>query len=304
MIRRRRLPIPRAWVSPLAILGIVIAIAWVIVAITAPLWVPYEPNAQGLPRLQEPGVDTLLGTDAVGRDVFSRLMTGASVTIPLALLLVAVSLVLGTVLGAVAGYFGGWIDEVLMRVTDLVMAFPTVILAMVVAASLGPSLFNAVLAAIVVSWPAYARVTRSLVLGLRQQNYVLAGRLLGFSPLRSLLVDILPNIAGPVVVLATLDVGTAILLLSGLSFLGLGAQPPTAEWGSMISSAIQNFDAWWIGAFPGLAILTVVLAFNFIGDSLRDVLDPVSSGERQAAGVATAPTAKSDAAPSGTAAAS
>lgn len=285
-IRRRRLPIPRAWVSPLAVIGVVIALAWIVVAITAPLWVPYPPNAQGLPRLQAPGIDTILGTDAVGRDVFSRLMSGASVTIPLALLLVVVSLVIGTIVGAVAGYFGGWVDEVLMRITDLVMAFPTVILAMVVAASLGPSLINAVLAAIVVSWPAYARVTRSLVLGLRQQNYVIAGRLLGFSPVRSLVTDILPNIAGPVVVLATLDVGTAILLLSGLSFLGLGAQPPTAEWGSMVSSAIQNFDAWWIGAFPGLAILTVVLAFNFIGDSLRDILDPVSSGEREAAGVA------------------
>ena len=293
MIRRRRLPIPRAWVTPLAIIGVVIALAWVIIAATAPLWVPYAPNAQGLPRLQAPGIDTLMGTDAVGRDVFSRLMTGASVTIPLALMLVAVSLVIGTTLGAVAGYFGGWVDEVLMRVTDLVMAFPTVILAMVIAASLGPSLFNAVLAAIVVSWPAYARVSRSLVLSLRQQNYVIAGRLLGFSPVKSLMTDILPNIAGPVVVLATLDVGTAILLLSGLSFLGLGAQPPSAEWGSMISSAIQNFDAWWIGVFPGLAILTVVLAFNFIGDSLRDILDPVSGGAREVAGVA--PVAPTDA---------
>lgn len=274
---RRRLPVPAAWRSPLALVGVLVAAAWLLVAATAPLWVPFPPDAQVLPRLQAPGVDTLLGTDAVGRDVFSRLMTGASTTIPLGLLLVATSMVVGTVVGALAGYFGGWVDEALMRLTDLVMAFPTVILAMVVAASLGPSLLNAVLAAIVVSWPAYARVTRSLVLSLRNQNYVVAGRLLGSSPLRSLLADIAPNVAGPVVVLATLDVGTAILLLSGLSFLGLGAQPPTAEWGSMISGAIRNFDAWWIGAFPGLAILTVVLAFNVIGDSLRDVLDPVSS---------------------------
>ena len=144
------------------------------------------------------------------------------------------------------------------------MAFPTVILAMVVAASLGPSLFNAVIAAIVVSWPQYSRVTRSIVLGLRGQNYVIAGRLLGHSPLRTLFIDILPNIAGPVLVLATLDIGAAILLLSGLSFLGLGAQPPTAEWGSMISAAMQNFDAWWLGVFPGLAILTVVLALSLI----------------------------------------
>lgn len=267
---------PRAWRSPLGIIGAVIAIAWIVVAFTASWWVPFDPNAQGLPRLQEPGVDTLLGTDGNGRDIFSRLMTGATVTIPLSLMLVVAAMVFGTIVGAVAGYVGRWVDETLMRLTDLVMAFPTVILAMVIAASLGPSLFNAVIAAIVVSWPQYARVTRSLVLGLRGQNYVIAGRLLGRSPLRSLLVDILPNIVGPMLVLATLDIGAAILLLSGLSFLGLGAQPPTAEWGSMISSAISNFDAWWLGVFPGLAILTVVAAFNFLGDALRDILDPTA----------------------------
>jgi peptide/nickel transport system permease protein len=278
---RTRLRWPRAWRSPLGIVGAVIAVAWVLVAFTASWWVPFEPNAQVLPRLQEPGIDTLLGTDGTGRDLFSRLMTGATVTIPLALMLVVAAMVIGTVVGAVAGYFGRWVDETLMRITDLVMAFPTVILAMVIAASLGPSLFNAVIAAIVVSWPQYARVTRSLVLGLRGQNYVIAGRLLGRSPLTSLTVDILPNIVGPMLVLATLDIGAAILLLSGLSFLGLGAQPPTAEWGSMISSAIQNFDAWWLGVFPGLAILTVVAAFNFLGDALRDILDPTAEVARE-----------------------
>ena len=231
----------------------------------------------------------MLGTDGLGRDVFSRLMTGAGVTIPLALMLVVVSMLIGVVIGAVAGYFGRWFDEALMRLTDLVMAFPTVILAMVIAASLGASLFNAVIAGIVVSWPQYARVTRSMVLSLRTQNYVVAGRLLGYSPLRSLVTDIAPNIAGPVLVLAALDIGTAILLLSGLSFLGLGAQPPTAEWGSMISEAMRNFDAWWIGVFPGLAILTVVMAFNFLGDSLRDILDPAAQTEREASGVVHAP---------------
>lgn len=267
---------PRAWRTPLGVIGSVIALAWVIIAFTAQWWVPYGPNAQVLPRLQAPGIDTLMGTDGNGRDIFSRLMTGATVTIPLALMLVVAALIIGTIIGAAAGYFGGWLDETLMRITDLFMAFPTVILAMVVAASLGPSLFNAVIAAVIVSWPQYARVTRSLVLSLRQQNYVIAGRLLGHSPLRSLFVDILPNIAGPLLVLATLDIGTAILLLSGLSFLGLGAQPPTAEWGSMISAAMSNFDAWWLGVFPGLAILTVVVAFNFLGDAMRDVLDPTA----------------------------
>jgi peptide/nickel transport system permease protein len=161
-----------------------------------------------------------------------------------------------------------------MRIADLVFAFPTVILAMVVAAALGASLQNAVLAVLVVSWPSYARVTRGLVMGLRNREFVLSGRLLGFSAWRSLRVDILPNVLGPLLVLATLDIGTATLLLSGLSFLGLGAKPPTAEWGAMVADGTQQFDKWWIGVFPGLAILTVVLAFNFLGDTLRDALDP------------------------------
>ncbi|PPL14710.1 ABC transporter permease [Microterricola pindariensis] len=273
---RRWLRIPSAWVTPLGVIGAVIAAFWIVVAFTAQFWVPFDPLAQVLPRLQAPGIDTIMGTDALGRDIFSRLMTGAGVTIPLALMLVVMSMVVGTLIGAIAGYFGKWVDEVLMRLTDLVMAFPTVILAMVVAAALGPSLFNAVIAAFVVSWPQYARMTRSIVLGLRTQNYVMAGRLLGFSPFKTLRVDVAPNVVGPILVLASLDVGTAILLLSGLSFLGLGAQPPTAEWGSMISAAMANFDSWWIGVFPGLAILTVVMAFNFVGDSLRDIFDPTS----------------------------
>jgi peptide/nickel transport system permease protein len=279
-MKGRRLRIPQAWVTPLGVTGALIALVWIIVAVAAPIIAPHDPLAQVLPRLQAPSPEALFGTDELGRDVFSRLVTGASVTIPLSLMLVALSALIGTVIGAVAGYFGKWFDEVLMRFTDLVMAFPTVILAMVIAAALGPSLVNAVIAALVVSWPQYARMTRSLVLSLRTNNYVTAGRLLGYSPGRSLLVDVAPNIVGPLLVLASLDIGTAILLLSGLSFLGLGARPPTAEWGSMISSAMANFDSWWLGVFPGLAILTVVMAFNFIGDSLRDTLDPTSVSTR------------------------
>ncbi|MDA4891353.1 MULTISPECIES: ABC transporter permease [Microbacterium] len=280
--KRRRPLLPRAWRTPLALVGTVIAVGWLIVAVLAPVIAPHDPLAQDLPRLSPPGPDALMGTDTNGRDVFSRLLTGAQTTIPLALMLVVCAMVVGTIVGAVAGYLGGWIDEVLMRLTDMVMAFPTVILAMVIAASLGPSIMNAVIAGIIVAWPPYARITRSLVLGLRTQNYVVAGRLLGSSPLRSLIRDVLPNIAGPVLVLASLDIGTAILLLSGLSFLGLGAQPPTPEWGTMIAAAMQNTSAWWLGLFPGLAILTVVMAFNFIGDSLRDALDPLAAREREA----------------------
>jgi peptide/nickel transport system permease protein len=265
------------WSSPLGIVGAVIALAWIVVAILAPVIEPHDPLAQNLPILQAPGQGTFMGTDELGRDVFSRVISGAGVTIPLALLLVVLSVLIGAILGAIAGFFGRWVDELIMRVTDLVMAFPTVILAMVIAAALGASLLNAVFAALIVSWPSYARLTRGLVLGLRNSNYVISGQLLGFSPVRSLVRDIAPNILGPIVVLASLDVGTAILLLSGLSFLGLGAKPPTAEWGSMVSDAIQNFDSWWLGLFPGLAILTIVVAFNFVGDALRDALDPRST---------------------------
>lgn len=284
--RRARRRLPAAWRSPLAVIGLTIAGAWFLAAILAPWLAPHDPLAQSLPRLTPPGEVTVLGTDVLGRDVLSRLLYGARVTIPLAGILVICAMVLGTFIGAVAGYVGGWVDEILGRLTDLFMAFPTVILAMVIAASLGPSLYNAVLAGIVVTWPIYARVTRSLVLSLRSQNYVIASRLLGYSPWRSMGTDILPNVLGPVLVLGSLEIGTAILLLTGLSFLGLGAQPPTAEWGSMISAAMQNIDAWWLGVFPGMAILTVVMAFNFVGDSLRDVLDPLSSAERQGAGAA------------------
>ena len=275
-LRRRRLSLGR-WSAPLGIAGAVVAVAWIVIAVIAPFIAPHDPLAQNLPVLQAPGHGTLMGTDALGRDVFSRLLAGASVTIPLSLLLVGMSVLIGAILGAIAGFFGRGIDEVVMRITDLVMAFPTVILAMVVAAALGASLFNAVLAALIVSWPSYARLTRGLVLGLRSSNYVISGQLLGFSAFTSLRRDVAPNIVGPILVLASLDIGSAILLLSGLSFLGLGAKPPTAEWGSMVSDAIHNFDAWWLGVFPGLAILTVVIAFNLVGDALRDALDPTSN---------------------------
>ncbi|WP_433185140.1 ABC transporter permease [Actinoallomurus sp. CA-150999] len=270
MIRR----LPEAWRRPLAVTGLVVTIAWLIVVVAAPLLAPYDPLAQKFPRLSPPGGAHWFGTDDLGRDVFSRVLYGARLSIPLTLLLVALSVVIGGLLGACAGYFGRWVDETIMRVADLVFAFPTVILAMAVAASLGASLRNAVLAVLVVSWPAYARVTRGLVLGIRSREFVLSGRLLGFSVWRSLRTDVLPNVTGPVLVLATLDIGTQLLLLSGLSFLGLGAKPPTAEWGAMVASATQVFDKWWVGVFPGLAILTVVLAFNFLGDTMRDALDP------------------------------
>jgi peptide/nickel transport system permease protein len=278
---QRRGPLANpAWRHPLAIAGVVIASAWILVAVFAPLIAPHDPLAQSASSFLSPQSGHLFGTDELGRDVFSRVLYGARLSIPLALLLVSLALAIGGTLGAVAGYFGGVVDAFVMRAADLVFAFPAIILAMVVTAALGPSVKNAVLALVIVSWPSYARVVRGLVMSVGQAEYVASARLLGASARRALIRDVLPNVFGPVLVLATLDLGNAVLLLSGLSFLGLGAQPPQPEWGAGVAEGTQYFQYWWIGTFPGLAIFTVVLAFNFLGDSLRDALDPQSSWSR------------------------
>jgi peptide/nickel transport system permease protein len=274
LTRKDRAALRPPWRQPLALIGIGIIVAWVLIAIFAPLLAPYPPNLQFGPLNAPPSHLYLFGTDELGRDLFSRVLYGARLSLPLAALLVAVAMMIGSALGAIAGYFSGAVDSVIMRIADVVFAFPGIILAMAVAAALGPQLRNAVLAVIVVSWPSYSRLSRGLVLGARSSEYVTSARLLGSSGWRTMWVELRPNIAGPIFVLAALDIGNAVLLLSGLSFLGLGAQPPTAEWGSMVSEGVQNFNSWWIGLFPGLAILTVVLAFNFLGDALRDMLDP------------------------------
>lgn len=271
---RRRLPKPLR--SGLAYAGFIIILVWIIIAIFAPLIEPFDPLAQDFPRLQPPSSAHPFGTDESGRDVLSRVIAGAQVTFPLSIALVFFAMIIGSILGAIAGFFGKIVGEIIMRLADLVYAFPIIILAMVIAAALGPSLRNAVIAMLFVTWPTYARVARSLVLGASKQEYVVSGRLLGAGPFASLARDIAPNVIAPVVVLATLDVGTATLLLSSLSFLGLGSVPPMPDWGAMVASGMQNFSSWWLAAFPGLAILTVVVAFNFLGDALRDALDPRS----------------------------
>ena len=270
----RRLRLSFAWHQPLAVIGATIAIVWFVVAIFAPLIAPYGSLAQSPSLSQSPSLHHLFGTDELGRDVFSRVIYGSRVSLPIALLLVGMAALIGSAVGAVAGYFRGLVDGALMRAVDLFFAFPPIILAMVVAAVLGRGLQNAALAIVVVAWPSYARVVRGLVLSVGDSEFVQSARLLGAPARRTLFRDVLPNVVGPVVVLATLDLANAILLLSGLSFLGLGAQPPQAEWGSMVADGTQYFQWWWMGTFPGLAIFTVVLAFNFLGDSLRDVLDP------------------------------
>jgi peptide/nickel transport system permease protein len=276
---------PAALRAPLGAVGLAIIGIWIIVAIIAPWISPAAPLAQDFSPLQAPGGANFLGTDEVGRDVLSRVIYGARISLPLSILVVVCSMIIGTIAGAVAGYFGRVVDEVIMRIADLVFAFPTIILAMVIAAALGPSLTNAFIAMLIVSWPGYARVARSLAMVARQNEYVVAGRLLGASSLTSLRRDVLPNVISPILVLAALNVGTAILEFSGLSFLGLGAIPPTPDWGAMVSEGVQQFSSWWIALYPGLAILSVVVAFNLVGDSLRDSLDPttadaVSRGKR------------------------
>lgn len=280
--RVRRLRLPAAWRRPLTIVGAVFVAFWVVVALVVPLLPLADPLGQTSETLAAPSGAHLFGTDILGRDLFSRTLWGSRVSLPLSVILVAVSLVVGGALGSVAGYLGGIVDEVIMRIADLVFAFPTIVLAMVVAAALGPSLTNAVIALAFINWPNYARVMRALVVGARGQEYVVAGRLLGSGPFTSLRRDVLPNVAGPMLVLAMLDFGSQILLLSGLSFLGLGAVPPAAEWGSMVGDGVQQFSSWWLATFPGLAILTVVMGFNFIGDALRDALDPRTANAVQA----------------------
>jgi peptide/nickel transport system permease protein len=266
-----------AWRQPLAVVGAIIALGWLMVAIFAPYIAPHDPLAQIYPASQSPSGAHLFGTDELGRDVVSRVVYGSRISVPIALLLVSLAAVIGALIGGLAGYFRGIVDGFWMRLVDLVFAFPPIILAMVVAAVLGRGLQNAALAIVVVAWPSYARVVRGLVLSVGDSEYVESARLLGSSARRTLFRDVVPNVAGPVFVLATLDLANAILLLSGLSFLGLGAQPPDAEWGSMVAEGAQYFQWWWIGTFPGLAIFTAVLAFNFLGDSLRDLFDPQTS---------------------------
>ena len=261
--------------NPVVVIGIVVVLIWIVLAFLAPVIAPKNPLEQDVSnRLQPPSETALMGTDELGRDIFSRVLYGARITIPAALVVVFFVSIIGTLTGALAGYLGGNWDEFLMRLTDLFMAFPTIILAMAITAALGADLRNAVLALIIVRWPSYSRLTRGLVLEAKNQEYVKASRSLGASHTYILSRTLLPNTIAPALVYASLDVGTAILLFAGLSFLGLGPEPASPEWGRMVSIGIDFFDQWWMWLFPGAAIASLVLAFNFIGDGLRDMLDP------------------------------
>jgi peptide/nickel transport system permease protein len=261
--------------NPMVLAGLVILVLWVLIALFAPVIAPASPTHQNVvQRLKGPNDAHWFGTDELGRDIFTRVLYGGRITMPAGILVIVIGCTLGMVVGAVAGYAGGAWDELIMRVAELFMAFPTIILALAITAALGPDLHNAVIALVIVWWPGYARLIRGLVMEVKTREFVEGVRSVGASSVYILFRTVLPNCVSSALVLATLDIGNAILSFAGLSFLGLGPDPTSPEWGRMVSTGIDYFDQWWMWLYPGLAIATLVLAFNFIGDGLRDILDP------------------------------
>jgi peptide/nickel transport system permease protein len=263
----------------LAVLGLAIVVVLVAVAAVGPYVVPYPADATGAvhisQRLKPPSAAHLFGTDDVGDDVFSRVVIGTRLSLSVGVIILVIAVGIGVPLGALAGYFGGWINDVIMRLTDIFLTIPALILALAIASALGPSLRNAMLALALVWWPGYCRLTQGQVMALRQQTYVEAARAIGARDRRIIFRHILPNALTPIMVKMSMDVGFAILTAAALSFIGVGAQPPQPEWGAMVSlgrKLLPNW--WWYSTFPGLAIFLTVFAFNMLGDGLRDMFDP------------------------------
>lgn len=257
--------------------GVIICLFWIIMAIIAPFVAPYDPVVQDLTlRLKAPSAAHIFGTDNFGRDIFSRVIYGGRYSLLAGCLTVVIAGCIGTIYGAVAGYVGGAVDNVMMRLSEMILSFPSLILAMIINAVMGSNLFNTMFALVIVAWPSYARVMRSVVLSVRENEYVTASEALGASKGRILLKlkEIIPNSITSVLIMATTDIGNQILMFSTLSFLGLGSAPPTPEWGMMVSDGVQYFNKFWVAGFPGLAIFTMAVGANFIGDGLRDLLDP------------------------------
>ncbi len=262
----------------LAVVGLVVLVIVILSALLAPWLSPHDPNFQTLrERLQPPSGEFWLGTDHLGRDIFSRLLYAGRISLFVGFSAMLGSVIIGTAIGAVAGYFGGRVDGLLMRLVDIVISFPSIFLLIALVAILEPTIDKLIIVFAFLSWTGTARLVRGEFLTLKQRDFVLASRTLGMSTPRIIFSEILPNAFGPIVVAATLSVGGFILAESGLSFLGLGVQPPTASWGNMLTNAqgVGIFrTAWWYPTFPGLMILVTVLSFNFVGDGLRDALDP------------------------------
>jgi len=266
----------RALRNPLSVAGLIIIGTLIGLAIVAPLVAPYDPTKTDVVnRLAPPSAAHWFGTDALGRDILSRVIYGSRVSLRIALLAAVIATAIGVPLGIVSGYFRGRTDDLLMRLTDMFMAFPSLILAMAIAAALRPTLENVIIAISLAAWPAYARLARSVTLALREETFVEAARASGATSGRILRRHVLPGVLSPVVIQISLSMGGIILTAAGLGFIGLGAQPPTPEWGVMIAEG-RNFitQQWWVSTFPGIAIALVVLGFNLLGDGIRDILDP------------------------------
>jgi peptide/nickel transport system permease protein len=268
--RSRRRP---AWLRGTGLVGFVFIAFWTVVAITVPLWSPHDPLATVDKRLLSPSAKHLFGTDTLGRDVFTRALWGSRMSMPVAVIVIVCAVVFGSIVGAAAGFLGGWVDTVLMRLTDTALAFPPILLAMAITASLGPGIRNALIAMVLVWWPIYARLLRGQVLAIREREHVESAVAIGASRWHVLRRYVLPLSFTPVLVNATMDFGQVVLLTATLSFIGLGARPPSPEWGAMITDGATSFYQWWVAAAPGVAILTTVLGFNFLGDAIRDALD-------------------------------
>lgn len=267
--------------NPLAMVGLAIVVVLMIMAAFAPWLAPHDPITQDLSNRLHPPFTSgyILGTDDFGRDILSRILYGSRITLFIIGLVAVTAPVFGLAVGTVAGYFGGWTDEILMRVTDIFLAFPKLILALALVAVLGPGMENAILAIAITSWPPYARVARAETLTVRTSDYIAAVRLQGASAPRIILGHVMPMCLPSVIIRVTLDMAGVILIAAGLGFLGLGVQPPLPEWGAMISAGRKYlFEQWWVATMPGLAIFIVSLGFNLLGDGLRDVLDPRSAG--------------------------
>ena len=255
--------------------GVIICIFWIVMAILAPWIAPYDPIAQDMNnRLAAPSLQHLFGTDSFGRDIFSRVIYGGRYSLLAGCLTVIIAGVIGTFYGAIAGYVGGKVDNVMMRLSEMILSFPSLILAMIINSVMGSSLFNTMFALVIVAWTTYARLMRSVVLSVKENEYVAAAEVLGASKMRILVKEIIPNSISSVLIMATTDLGNQILMFSTLSFLGLGSAPPTPEWGMMVSDGVDYFNKFWVAGFPGLAIFTMAIGANFIGDGLRDLLDP------------------------------
>lgn len=268
--------------NKLTMIGLGILLALLLVAFLAPLLAPHDPFTQNLAnRLQPIGTDGhLLGTDSLGRDILSRLIYGSRITLYIVTLVALIAPIAGLFVGTVAGYVGGWTDMVLMRITDIFLAFPRLVLALAFVAALGAGIENAVIAISLTAWPPYARIARAETLTIRGADYIAAVKLQGAGPLRIITKHIWPLCISSLIVRVALDMAGIILAAAGLGFLGLGAQPPSPEWGAMISEGRKFLlDFWWVATIPGLAIFTVSLGFNLLGDGLRDVLDPKDSGD-------------------------